>query len=118
MTRKTKKGRRELTNTQLLSDAWDQLQDKPRAVTGRATSDRSPVFSARYRGLCGRCGRWIDRGDDVRFQKDFVGVVHSGCRPPKVTVTFMPRPTAPPGKREQDTTPCPECHLVHAGDCW
>jgi hypothetical protein len=107
----------EFTDKELLADAWAQLSRTSRAATRRPSGASSRTFPARLRGLCHRCGRWIDRGNQVRFDKDFVGVVHSGCRPPEVSVTMMAEP-AVTDTREPNTTPCSECHLIHAGECW
>jgi hypothetical protein len=106
---------RQITDKQLLADAWAQLEGTSVPVARRASGARSRGFPARRRGLCHRCGRWIDRGDQVRFHKGFIGVVQSGCRPPAVTVTTVSKPTVT-GKREPNITPCSECHLVHASN--
>jgi hypothetical protein len=107
----------QLTDEQLLADAWAQLNGTSGDATRRASGGSSRAFPARSRGLCHRCGRWIDRGDQVRFHRGFVGVVHSGCRPPEVTAKALGAP-AVTGKREPNTPPCSECHLIHAGGCW
>lgn len=108
---------RELSDQQLLADAWRELRDAPRATTGRASSTRTRAFSARYRSLCGRCGRWINRGDDVRFHEDFTGVVHSGCRAPSVTVKHVQKPVVPKEAKVRGSRLCRDCHLEHAGEC-
>jgi hypothetical protein len=102
---------------ELLADAWAQLNGTSGDATGRLSGGSPRAFPARSRGLCQRCGRWIDRGDQVRFHKGFIGVVHSECRPPEVTAKALATP-AVTGKREPNTTPCSECHLIHGGQCW
>ncbi len=95
----------------------------PRTYTGRSTSERSAVFLARYSGYCGRCGFEIRVHQDVRFHRDFDGVIHDGCRAPAVTIRTTGVTT---GRRTRTTGAgvyrqpefCPECHLEHAGECW
>jgi hypothetical protein len=107
----------DFTDEQLLADAWTRMNGTPRTFDRRASGRTSRIFPARHWGVCGRCGREIHRGDAVRFQKDFTGVVHTGCRAPEVTVTALAKPTVT-DKRESVTAPCSDCHLVHAGECW
>jgi hypothetical protein len=117
MTRKTKHRNEELTDEQLLASARSELRGTRRTRTwGRSSSTRSAAFSARYRGLCERCGKYIERGDDIRYHRDFSGVVHDGCRPPDLTVTVAKNAAVVTGARVPGV--CPECHLEHAGSCW
>jgi hypothetical protein len=94
---------------------WPDVEADGIRVTGCSPPRRRRPGIGRQ--LCHRCGRWIDRGDQVRFLKGFIGVVHSECRPPEVTAKALAAP-AVTGKREPNTTPCSECHLIHAGQCW
>ena len=117
MTR-NKSHHREITDKQLLATAWSELRGSPRVIhPGRSSPARTAPFSAKRRGLCERCGRWIDRGDEVRFHKDFSGVVHTGCRAPEVTVASVLGQPVVTGGREP-TTPCSSCFLIHSGECW
>src|SRR4029077_21181019 len=50
---------------------------------GRAEALRSAPFRARYRGVCLRCRKRIDVGDDIRYHNDFADPVHVGCREPR-----------------------------------
>jgi hypothetical protein len=116
--RKTKQRTKELTNKEFLASAWRELRGTPRATSapGRSSSTRTAPFSARYRGLCERCGMYIERGDEIRYHRDFSGVVHSGCRATDLTVTVVHETAVVTGTRMP--TVCPECHLEHAGPCW
>jgi hypothetical protein len=107
-----------LTDKQLLDDAWRELQGAPRTKTfDTVSSSRSRAFSAKWSGICGRCGRFIKPGDDVRFVEGYDAVVHDGCRAPTVTVTKMTKePSIVAGTREP--TVCSECQLIHSGECW
>jgi hypothetical protein len=49
---------------------------------GRRTGENTP-FDCRWP----HSSRGIDRGYEVRFDKDFSGVVHFGCHPAAVTIT-------------------------------
>jgi hypothetical protein len=102
-----------LTDRELVADAARRVLCP--ITTGRSSTTRTRAFGAEYRGLCGRCGRGIDRGDWVRFHADFTGVVHSGCHPPKVLVTKIVK-AAVTGSRQPSI--CAECNLAHAGECW
>lgn len=115
--RRGKKTSPKLSDKDLLADAWRELNASPRVTThGTASSARSRVFTARRRGLCPRCGRWIDRGDDIRYHADFAEPVHSGCRPPDLTVKKLVKTRDVTGSRQPPL--CPDCHLHHAGPCW
>lgn len=62
----------------------------------------SRTFEARYEGRCGNdCGYMIEPGDDVLYDGD--ELVHLSC--------------APRSRRPQPK-PCPNCFLVHAGECF
>ena len=106
----------------LLASALEELSRATPTYTGRSSSTRTRVFSARYESICERCGFQIAVGQDIRYHRDFSSAVHDGCRPPKVTIRTTAA-TAPP-KRVAKTVPpqqpplCPECHLEHAGVCW
>lgn len=115
--KRTRRSRpRELSDTELLASAWRELAGKSGITPTKSSSTRTAPFSARRRGLCEQGGRWINRGDDVRFHRDFSGVVHDGCKPPPITVGGVAKPVVI-GKREAPTV-CLECHLMHAGQCW
>jgi hypothetical protein len=108
--------RRGLTDRQFLASAWNELKAAPKVIQpGRPSSTRTALFSARYRGLCDRCGRWIDRGDEVRYHRDFSRVVHSGCRPPALNVTKVTDKVVVTNARMPGL--CPGCDLEHAGEC-
>ena len=67
----------------LLNAAIRDLRHAPRVLGyGRADSLRSAPFSARCRGVCPRCRKRIDIGDDIRYHNDFADPVHVGCREP------------------------------------
>jgi hypothetical protein len=107
---------RQLTDKQLLESAWSELKGKPRVFApGKPSSIRTGTFSARYRGLCHRCGKWIELGNDVRFHQDFSGAVHSGCRPPAVSVTKVVEKVVVTNARQPEL--CSTCHQEHAGEC-
>jgi hypothetical protein len=117
MVRNKTRRRRELTDQQLLTCVSSELRGLPRvATTGRASATRTAPFSAHYRSRCERCGRWIERGNDVRYHRDFDGVVHSGCRPPAVTVTRIEEKVVVTNARHPEL--CPHCRIEHAGECW
>lgn len=103
------------TDKALLASAWAELGRAPKARVGRSSRKRSAVFIARNEGICGRCGHPIKVGQDIRFHDDFPGVVHTGCRPPKVTTRWV-RGRAVQALRQPVI--CSECHLEHAGECW
>ena len=107
----------ELTDKELLADAWAELRGTRRPpISGRSSSTRTAAFSARHRDLCERCGKYIQPGDAIRYHRDSSGVVHNGCRPPHLTVTVVRETPVVTGTRKPMV--CPECHLEHAGPCW
>jgi hypothetical protein len=117
-TRKIKRRRTEMTDRQLLADARRQLRGRPSVTTaGMPSSVRTRAFSAKYQGLCARCGRFVNRGDEIRFHRDFSGFVHSGCRAPEVIVTKA-RMLAAVVTGSRDAVVCSDCHLEHRGPCW
>ena len=99
----------------LLASAWRELRGTPRATTGRSSSVRSASFNARYEGVCDRCGLLIEVGHAVRFHCGFSGVVHTGCRPPEVSVREVDRQIV---ENARQPSVCPGCQLEHAGPCW
>lgn len=110
------------SDRQLLASAWAEVARAPRARVGRSSTRSSAVFTARRAGFCARCGFDIRVGQDIRYHSDFTGVIHDGCRAPRVTVR-----TPKTASRQARTTGvavartpelCPECHEEHAGDCW
>lgn len=107
----------EPSDHELVASAWRVLHRARNPHTGKASAHYSSPFRAKYRGLCERCGRWIDRGDDVRFVKGFAGVVHSGCRPPAVTVTKRIEEVHAVASRHAPVV-CAECNLEHNGECF
>lgn len=61
-------------------------------------------FSAKYRGLCaGECGETIRVGDEVVFVDN--ELMHTAC---------VSDPA--PGGRVESV--CPDCFLVHTGECF
>lgn len=116
MTR-NKSHRHHMTDGQLLASAWSELIGTPRVIhPGGSSSVRTAPFSARYRGLCDRCGRWINRGDQIRYHRDFSGPVHSGCRASEVASTGVY--TGGVTRRSRTPPLCPECRTEHVGGCW
>lgn len=106
----------------LLDSAWAEVARAPRARVGRSSLMRSAVFTARYPGVCGRCGFLIRIGQDVRVHHDFDGVVHDGCREPEVFIcTAVGGPprrastAAAAGARQPQL--CPLCCMYHSGKC-
>lgn len=63
------------------------------------------TFQAKYPGKCAACGERINEGQHVRYEDDFL--VHDDC----------PDPINPdqPGRQERK---CPDCHTIHAGECY
>jgi hypothetical protein len=107
---------RELSDEALLTSAWCELRGAPSVKTGeRSSARRSAPVSERYDGVCGRCGLLIRVGQEVRFHREFAGVVHTGCRPPEVSVVRVDRQTA---ENARQPSVCPGCQLEHAGPCW
>ncbi len=111
-----------LSDRALMRSARAEVAGAPKAGWGRASRTRSSCFSARYGGFCGRCGLAIRVGQDVRFHKNFDGVVHDGCRPPVVTTRTItavsPQHRAGSAGSRRQAQVCAECHLEHAGECW
>ena len=103
-----------LSDRALMRSARAEVAGAPKAGWGRASRTRSSCFSARYGGFCGRCGLAIRVGQDVRFHKNFDGVVHDGCRPPVVTTRTITAvsPQSRAGSAESRRQPqlCAECH--------
>ena len=80
----------------LLNAATRDLRHYPKVLGyGRADSLRSAPFRARYRGVCLRCRKRIDVGDDIRYHDDFADPVHVGCREPSARTE--------PGAHESET---------------
>ena len=101
----------------LLNAATRDLRNAPKVYGyGRADSLRSAPFSARYRGVCPRCRKRIDVGDDIRFHNDFADPVHVGCREPSARTE--PGRTNPKPARRKEIPVCPSCWTQHAGQCW
>ena len=101
----------------LLNAATRDLRHAPKVLGyGRADSLRSAPFSARYRGVCPRCRKRIDVGDDIRYHTDFADPVHVGCREPSARTE--PRPTKPKPAPRKENPVCPSCWTQHAGQCW
>jgi hypothetical protein len=112
---RNKSHRRKMTSKSLLASTWSEVRGAEAIIhPGRSSSTRTAPFSARYRGLCERCGRWINLGDEIRYHRDFDGPVHSGCRAPEFTVAEKPVVTG----RRDPTTLCLSCFLIHSGECW
>lgn len=63
----------------------------------------SRSFTARFPGICEECQEGFEKGDEVRYDGDHL--VHAD---PDDCEAARPAPTA---------APCPECFMVHAGDC-
>jgi hypothetical protein len=114
-TKRTNKhrGRRrssEMTDKELLTSAWAQLRNKPRA-------DSSGCFRARYPGECPRCEKRIAVGQEIHWVADFDGYVHFGCKPkPEVLEGGKPHTVT---VRRFSTIPnvCRDCNIEHAGPC-
>jgi hypothetical protein len=80
----------------LLNAARRDLPDAPKVFGyGRADLLRSAPFRARYRGVCPRCRKRIDIGDDVRYHDDFTDPVHVGCREPSARTESGPTKPKP-----------------------
>lgn len=100
----------------LLASAWRELHGDSNVITDSRSSLRhSASFTARYAGICDRCGLPIEVGQDVRFHRNFLGVVHTGCRAPAVNIHRVDRQTV---ENTRQLSVCPDCHLEHAGPCW
>ena len=101
----------------LLNAARRDLRDAPKVLGhGRADSLRSAPFRARYRGVCPRCCKRIEVGDDIRYHDDFAYPVHVGCREPSARPG--PRPKNPKPAPLKENLVCPSCWTQHAGQCW
>ena len=59
-------------------------------------------FEARYAGLCAECDERFPVGTMIRYN-DEDEIVHADCYG---------------GDIEADDDVCPDCHLVHTGECW
>jgi hypothetical protein len=100
----------------LLNAAITDLRNAPKVLGhGRADSLRSAPFIARYRGVCPRCRKRIDIGDDIRYHADFADAVHKGCREPSVRTG--PAPAKPKRAPLKENPLCPSCWTQHAGEC-
>lgn len=64
-------------------------------------------FPARYDGWCSRCKTAITIGDTLTYTDDD-GAIHAHCQ------AVEPDDPLAVGKRE---TVCPDCYLIHAGEC-
>jgi hypothetical protein len=106
---------KELSDNALMDSAWRELRGIATSVRadGRSSTRHSAPFTARYGGICDRCGLPIRQ--DLRFHRDFAGVVHTGCRSPKVGVRRIDLQTV---ENARQPSVCPDCHLEHAGQCW
>jgi hypothetical protein len=111
------------SDRRLLASAWAEVAQAPRARVMGSSPMRSGVFSAKYPGVCERCGSPITSGQDIRFHYAYSGAVHDGCRAPKATpgsaggASRRPRTTA--GVVRPQPPLCPDCHTEHAGEeCW
>jgi hypothetical protein len=104
----------------LLNAAMKDLRDAPKILGyGRADSLRSAPFSAQYRGVCPRCRKRIDIGDDIRYHNDYSDPVHVGCREPTAHTVPKPKtPKAAPPQENKGSPVCPSCWTQHAGECW
>jgi hypothetical protein len=83
---------------------------------GRADPLRSAPFRARYGGVCPRCRKRIDVGDDIRYDADFADAVHVGCREPSARTGS--RPTKPKPAQMKENPACLNCWTQHSGQCW
>jgi hypothetical protein len=108
---------KELSDKALMDSAWRELRGVAPSVKtdGRSSARRSAPFRARYDGVCDRCGLLIRVGQEVRFHREFAGVVHTGCRPPEVRVGRVDRQTT---ENARQLSVCADCQLEHAGPCW
>jgi len=101
----------------LLTAATRDLRDAPTVLGhGRADSLRSAPFIAQYCGVCPRCHKRIDIGDDIRYHNDFADPVHLGCREPGARTESGPTNLKPAPMKENPV--CPSCWSQHAGPCW
>lgn len=58
-------------------------------------------FPARHKGSCTECWEPINVGDFVEYN-DKGGLVHTEC----------------PELERPEKEPCPDCFLIHAGECF
>lgn len=64
-------------------------------------------FSAKYRSRCGACDEQIEVGDDCTYD-DEDNVVHSRC-------LILANSGVP--KEVMAEKVCPDCWLIHSGEC-
>jgi len=62
------------------------------------------LITARYEGYCPKCKDEIDVGDKIGYTDTFA--VCEEC--------FTSRDRS---QRRENTTVCPECFLIHSGEC-
>lgn len=61
-------------------------------------------MKAKHNGPCADdCGRWIHEGDEIEHRSK--GWAHTTC-PDLAEMTG------------EASEACPDCHLIHAGECW
>ena len=65
-------------------------------------SKSSRTFTARFAGICAGCDEEFEAGSEVMYEED--QIVHAD---PSECIRIA-----------QENAPCPECFLVHAGDCF
>lgn len=61
------------------------------------------AFAAKYRGQCNDCGEWFSEGTMVHYN-DEDQLVHQDCEDDLLDLG-------------EAGTPCPECFLIHRGEC-
>jgi len=64
------------------------------------------VFEAKYGGKCGRCGDYFPAGAPVEYVDDVLVAADHNCEP-------GPEETPESVRRDR----CPQCYLIHAGEC-
>jgi hypothetical protein len=64
------------------------------------------VFIAKYAGRCGDCNSKIEPGDMCHYVDD--EVCHEGC---------FGQHKAALKERARNEKPCPNCFLIHKGEC-
>ena len=70
-------------------------------VVGRLMS-----WAAKYRGVCDYCGEQVNVGDEIVWEdRDERTIKHIQC--PETDAAFI----------KSGEQPCPDCWLVHRGDC-
>lgn len=62
------------------------------------------TFTAKYSGPCAGCPNRIEPGQEV--VRDDEGLVHADCGPSIDQLGVAP-----------DETVCPDCFMVHSGEC-